>query len=583
MAPPAPAPIRLRPPADDGVPDTFKRRRRGLIYVRVSQAREDMISPELQVGHCETLAGHNDIDIIAEPFMDLGESGREFEDRKISEIKEKARRGEFDVLILWIWSRFGRNLKESLQHLDDLMAYGIEVRAAKEDFDGKTTIGKFAIAQMLNIAELESNQKSDMWKDAIKRRMDNGLPHGSAGRGKFGYYRCDYCPAPVPGKPMEKCHKCKEGVLKREKITNPILAKLYLDMAKGVSARSLVLWLRAKGIVNWTGREIDAGDLYSMLDSGFGLGYVRYTIPEELHEVITRDDGTTKKKRKSIHRDITSYLYIKGKHKAVFDDPVECERVWDAYVARRLKGRSEDDKGHDHKAKYSMSGNLTCCGCGGSMHAILRAKKVQRPWTNGYPDPFDVLFRCTRQAKFQDCPGGGVYVTLETAVASYRRWLEKQAQGHVTELESVPARMVEIQAQEAPEGPSDIALRLGVIRGRLKELDALEDRLTDAVIDETISKEAARRRRAEYETERANLKDEKRKLEKELKEQPVMIARPESGHLVDVLKMFDIAEPLDQREIVKGLVREIRVNRGRNPRTKCEVWPLWVPPPAKVA
>ncbi|MFI8942450.1 hypothetical protein [Streptomyces syringium] len=46
-----------------------------------------MISPELQISHGQRLADANDIDVTIEPIMDIGESGREFEDRKISEIK----------------------------------------------------------------------------------------------------------------------------------------------------------------------------------------------------------------------------------------------------------------------------------------------------------------------------------------------------------------------------------------------------------------------------------------------------------------------------------------------------------------
>ncbi|MFF4952878.1 recombinase family protein [Streptomyces chattanoogensis] len=577
---PAPAPIRLRPVQDDGAPATFRRKKRGVIYVRVSQARPDMISPELQVGHAQTLADANDIEVIIEPIMDLGESGREFEERKIEEIKRMAQNKEFDVLILWIWSRFGRNLRESLQHLDDLMAYGIEVRAAKEDFDGKTTIGRFAIAQMLNIAELESNQKSDQWKDAIERRKQKGLPHGVAARGKFGYYRCDTCPPPEKGKPIEKCPSCKEGVLKLDPMYKPIYIKLYTDYADGVSVRSMVLWLRKKKIVNWTGREIDAGDLYSILDSGFALGFVRYTLPEELYKVVTRTDGTTKKKRKSGHRDITSYLYYKGKHEAVFDDEVECEKFWDAYVQRRLNGRDSDDKNHAYSAKYAMSGVLKCSGCAGSMHSMLRAKKVQKPWQDGKPDPRDVLFRCTRHMKFKDCPGNGVYVTLETAEAAAKTFLAEQAKGDRTGAESVPARIAQIQAEKDHSSTDDLD-RLKAIEHELAAIRVKEDKLTDAVLDELVSHEAARRRRAQYETQKSALRDESAAIKKKIAKKPIIIPKPEAAAITSAMEVYEVAEADDQRLIIKKLIREIRINRGRNPRTKCVVHPLWEAPPPK--
>ncbi|MFF3416858.1 recombinase family protein [Streptomyces sp. NPDC002698] len=583
---PAPAPIRLRPSPEADVPDTFKRRKRGVIYVRVSIARPDMISPELQVTHGMKLAEANNIDVILEPIMDLGESGRAFEDRKIEEIKQLARDKEFDVLILWIWSRFGRNLRESLQHLDDLMAYGIEVRAAREDFDGKTTIGRFAIAQMLNIAELESNQKSDQWKDAIERRKTNGLPHGSAGRGKFGYYRCNTCPPPERGKPMDKCPKCKDGILKldeRQRSYRDVYRRLYEGYAlKGQSVRSMVLWLRAQKIVNWTGREIDAGDLYSILDSGFALGFVRYTLPEEKHKVITRDDGTTRTVRKSAHRDITAYLYYKGKHEAIYEDETECEKVWDAYVDRRLSGKDNDDKNHDHSAKYSVSGSMTCSGCGEKMHSMLRAKKVQRPWINGEPDPYDVLFRCTRHMKFKDCPGNGVYVTLKVAQESVKSWIGAQAAADPEGALSVPARAAQAQAAlTGDNGYDDDLIRLRAIDHDLEKIRAKEDTLTDAVLEELISNDAARRKRAKYDTKKSALQLESALIKKRIADKPRIIARPDASAFSSVIELWDVADQADRRQMVRTLVREIRVNRGRDPETKCDIWPLWEAPPEK--
>ncbi|MGW5445281.1 recombinase family protein [Streptomyces asiaticus] len=582
---PAPAPIRLRPTVEDNVPGTFKRPKRGVIYVRVSVARQDMISPELQVGHAQQLADANNIDVILKPIMDLGESGRAFEERKIEDIKQMARNREFDVLILWIWSRFGRNLKESLQHLDDLMAYGIEVRAAREDFDGKTTIGRFAIAQMLNIAELESNQKSDQWKDAIERRKNKGLPHGSAGRGKFGYYRCDTCPPPERGKPMDKCPQCKEGILKldeRQRSYRAIYRRLYEGYCfQDASMRSMVLWLRKQKIAHWTGREIDAGDLYAILDAGFALGFVRYTLPEELHKVITREDGTTKTIRKSTHRDITSYLYYKGKHEAIYADEVECERVWDAYVARRLSGRDNDDKNHDHSAKYSVSGGLTCSGCGGNMHSMLRARKVQRPWIDGTPDAHDVLFRCTRHMKFKDCPGGGVYVTLKVAEDSAKQWLSNQVEADPEGAEGVLARAAQMQASDGDHSCDDEMIRLQGIEHDLEKIRQKEDKLTESVLEELISKDAARRKRAEYETEKNALQMESAQVRKRIAERPRIIAKPDAAAFTSVLDLWDVADQDDRRRMLLTVIRTIRVNRGRNPKTKCEVWPLWVPPPPK--
>ncbi|GGY97544.1 hypothetical protein GCM10010365_14990 [Streptomyces poonensis] len=432
------APLRLRPEEDRLEAGT--RRKRGLIYVRVSKARADMISPELQVGHTRALATAENIDVVHEPIMDLGESGREFEERRIEEIKQMARDKKFDVLILWIWSRFGRNLRESLQHLDALMDYGIEVRAAKEDFDGKTTIGRFAIAQMLNIAELESNQKSDSWRDTFERRRNKGLPHSN--RGRFGYYRCDTCPKWEAGEKVETCPKCRSGILNIDPVTGPVLAQLYRDYALGVSVRQLVVSLNRRGITTFAGKPFTSGDLHAVLDSGFGLGFVRYVIPELAHTVVTRPDGTTKKKRANRQRDITAYLYYQGVHQAVIADPVECERIWDAYTKRRI---AQSKRGFfSNQARYSLSTVLRCSGCGGRMQTALRNKKYRRPLVDGLPNPLDVTFRCANHIDNKSRPANGTYVSLAVAEKWFLAWLEAEVRMDDETAEAVRAKMAQL-------------------------------------------------------------------------------------------------------------------------------------------
>ncbi|MEU1941238.1 zinc ribbon domain-containing protein [Streptomyces sp. NPDC059474] len=426
---------------------------------------------------------------------------------------------------------------------------------------------------MLNIAELESNQKSDQWKDTIERRKHSGLPHASTNRGRFGYDRCTTCPPPQPGRPIEKCPNCKQGILRRNPLTGRVLAKLYRDDTNGTSVRSTILWLRSQGITNWTGRPIDAAALYSILDSGFGLGFVRYRLPEELHEVITRPDGTTTKRRKSAHRDITAYLYYRGRHQAVFDDDVECERVWDQYVTRRLSGKDADDKQHHHAAKYALSGLLKCATCGGSLHSILRNKKVRRPSLDGRPDPRDVLFRCTRHITFKDCPTGGVYVTLHTAQTATEQWLAREAS-------TPPQSTQRVSAQRDDPGPAADLERLQAIESEVTALRILEDKLTDLILADLIIHEAARRRKTQYETQQKALREQSTLLSHRIAARPVHILKPDRATLAMALETYTDAEPIEQRHILQNLIREIRVKKGRNPHSKCTIHALWEAPPS---
>ncbi|MFE9826353.1 recombinase family protein [Streptomyces sp. NPDC005791] len=564
------APLRLRPLEEQ--PTTAGRRKRGLIYVRVSKARDDMISPELQVGHAMTLARSENIDVIADPIMDLGESGRQFEERRVEEIKQMARDKQFDVLILWIWSRFGRNLRESLQHLDTLMDYGVEVRAAKEDFDGKTTIGRFAIAQMLNIAELESNQKADSWRDTFERRKNKGLPH--ANRGRFGYYRCETCPKWEYGKKLETCPKCRNGILKIDPVTGPVLAQLYRDYAAGISVRKLLVDLNRRGIKTFTGKPFTTGDLCSILDSGFGLGYVRYLIPELSHQVVTNDDGSTKRKRMNRQRDVTAFLYYGGAHDAVIDDPAECERIWDAYTKRRM---AQSGRSFSNRPRYSLSRHLRCSGCGGRMQTALRNKRHRRPLVDGLPNPLDVTFRCANHVKSKSCPVNGTYVSLAVAEKWFLNWLDHETQMSESEAEAITAKMTALRAQN--DGDHTLLTRLESLQGQLEGLRIKEDKLTDAVLAELVSEDSARRKRAELDTQRQALIREQTELRSKLKEVPVQQPRPSQDDLLTARKIYQAAGQADRRELASKLVREIRVNKGRSGPGKIDVYALWEAPP----
>ena len=95
-------------------------------------------------------------------------------------------------------SRWGRTLRESLIYLAQVEdeAGGL-VRAATEDLDPTTTIGRFSRSQMLLIAELQSDMISDGWKETQAKRRRDGLPHTAAPRWGYLYdKRAGYTPHP---------------------------------------------------------------------------------------------------------------------------------------------------------------------------------------------------------------------------------------------------------------------------------------------------------------------------------------------------------------------------------------------------
>ena len=202
---------------------------RAYAYARVSKVGErgdDLISPELQRHSMDSWAVRNGVTIV-DHIEDLDESGRDFEKRKVRDMIAGIEAGDADMVLLWKWSRWGRNLLQSRIYIAAVEAAGGQVRAAEEDFDPSTTMGKFTRDQMLMIAELQSNQISDGWKETQARRRRNGLPHTSAPRYGYRY---------VKG----------EGYL-QDPEQAVLLTELYKRFVGGETMASLVRWMNGGG------------------------------------------------------------------------------------------------------------------------------------------------------------------------------------------------------------------------------------------------------------------------------------------------------------------------------------------------
>ncbi|MFF2041921.1 recombinase family protein [Kitasatospora sp. NPDC058170] len=540
------------------------RMRRAVIYIRVSVAREEMISPELQEHQCRGLVDRERLMLVRAPLMDLGKSGRRFSDRQIAEIIAMAERGEFEVLVLWVWSRFGRNTLESLQNLDRLTELGIEVRAAKEDFDGRTVIGRFAIRQMLNIAELFSDQLSETWKETIARRQRKGLPHGNQGR--FGYYRCETCPPKERGVPLETCPRCKEGVLKVDQaLLGPRLWDAYERVAGGGNTVAITHEWYRDGITDpVTGKPVTPAHLYDILDSGFGLGFVRYRLPDQLHVVAPDKNGVPRKRRNRSRRPEQFGLYLPGQHEPVTGDRAVAERLWDRYTARRgttPKRATVDDR---HVPRYSVSGRMRCPYCRGGMQPLLRARKVRRPEVNGRPHPFDVTWRCRNQAELGSCPEGG-YGNLEHIETRLVAWLREQA--------DAPGSVHDDAVAETKTG---LVAREEEVRAELADLIVQEDATADAVAARVIDHQAAQRKKERIDKRRTELTTELAELEAWLAK---VLRHPGAAAIKSTLEAWDDATPARRNAMVKDMVRHIAVRKGRGLPldAKYEITATWEP------
>jgi DNA invertase Pin-like site-specific DNA recombinase len=86
-----------------------------------------------------------------------------------SELMADARRGHFDVLLIWRFDRLSRSVPHLLQVVNELRQLGIELVSHEQSLDTTTAMGKFTLTMFAALAELE--------REVIRERVQAGIDY----------------------------------------------------------------------------------------------------------------------------------------------------------------------------------------------------------------------------------------------------------------------------------------------------------------------------------------------------------------------------------------------------------------------
>lgn len=363
---------------------------RVVAYVRVSKEREEMISPEVQEDAIRAACARKGYTVV-EVIEDLDKTGRNFARAGVQRAIAMVQAGQADVVMVWRFSRFGRNSLDYRVNMHLVEEAGGQLEAALEDADPTTSTGRLTRGLLIELAEFESERISEGWREAIAARRNKGLP--ANGRERFGY-RYHRCGA-----------GCAAGCLtgySPDPVTGPVLASLYRRYLGGESMPALRDWCVATGQPRERGGRWVTSSIGELLDTGFGAGL--------LHFGGYLRDGAR-----------VPHEWVPGAHAGVIS-----ASEWEAYVARRDLMRHVPSA---HKAPvYALTGLVFCGLCQGSMFAASSARGV------GY------LYRCSAMQNTGGCRG---------------LWRVRSAvEGAVLDALDVYAGRLEAAAREAARSPS---------------------------------------------------------------------------------------------------------------------------------
>lgn len=144
--------------------------KRVAIYTRVSTLDQNTHS---QLYDLQNLARQRGFEIVKE-YTDHGISGARARRPALDELLRDARRGEFDVLLVWACDRLARSVKHFLEVLDELSHLNVEFVSFREQLDTAGPLGRAVVTIVSVVAELERSLIVERVRAGMRRAKLEG-------------------------------------------------------------------------------------------------------------------------------------------------------------------------------------------------------------------------------------------------------------------------------------------------------------------------------------------------------------------------------------------------------------------------
>ena len=143
--------------------------KRAVFYVRVSTLDQH---PETQLHDLQALAESRGFQVV-QVYEDRS-SGARASRPGLDRLLADARRGKFEVVVVWACDRLARSVTHFLQVLDELNHLGIEFVSFREQLDTGGPLGRAMVVIISAIAELERNLIVERVKAGLRRARLEG-------------------------------------------------------------------------------------------------------------------------------------------------------------------------------------------------------------------------------------------------------------------------------------------------------------------------------------------------------------------------------------------------------------------------
>ncbi len=143
--------------------------KRAALYMRVSTLDQH---PETQLYDLRQMAAQRDYEIVHEYTDRI--SGAKSRRPGLDQMMSDARRGRFDVVLVWASDRLARSVKHFLEVLDELNRVNVEFVSFREQIDTGGPLGRAIVVIIGAIAELERNLIIERVRAGMRRAKLEG-------------------------------------------------------------------------------------------------------------------------------------------------------------------------------------------------------------------------------------------------------------------------------------------------------------------------------------------------------------------------------------------------------------------------
>ena len=144
--------------------------KRAALYLRVSTFEQTTANQLLDLRQMAEQRGYE----IVEEYVDHGISGAKARRPGLDKMMSDARRGRFDIVLVWAADRLARSVKHFVEVLSELDHLGVAFVSYREQIDTGGPLGRAIMTIVAAIAELERSLIIERVKAGLRRARLEG-------------------------------------------------------------------------------------------------------------------------------------------------------------------------------------------------------------------------------------------------------------------------------------------------------------------------------------------------------------------------------------------------------------------------